>query len=124
MVPAKRQLNQLSKRSDVKHDMQNVTDVADNGLDEIADDIRATIDDYRALDVEIDEVKFKELYPWANDERVLLTRLQESGQFTPAQLNTKASALAALREMDGSQKQIVNDELLRINEDDLVKPFG
>ena len=123
MVPAKRQLQQLSKRSDVKNDMPNVTEIADNGLDEIADDIRATIEDYRSLDVEIDEVKFKELYPWANDEKVLLTRLQESGQFTPAQLNTKASALAALREMDGSQKQIVNDELLRINEDDLVRPF-
>ena len=123
MVPAKVHLKDLSKRSDVKNDMPNVTEVADNGLDSIADDIRATIDDYRALDIELNETRFKELFPWANDEKVLLSRLQESGQFRPDQLRSKSSALAALREMDGSQKQIVNDELLKINEDDLVRPF-
>ena len=123
LIPAKRQLQQLSKRKDVKNDMSNVTDVADNGLDEIGDDIRATINDYRELGVEIDEVRFKELYPWADDEKALLSLLDETGQFTPKQLKTKASALAALREMDGSQKQIVNDKLLEIDEDKLVRPF-
>ena len=123
MVPAKVHLKDLSKRSDVTNDMQNVSDIADNGLGEIADDIRATIDDYRALDIDVNETRFKELFPWANDEKVLLSRLQESGQFRPDQLRSKSSALAALREMDGSQKQVVNDELLKINEDDLVRPF-